>query len=262
MLKTLTLIATEPRLSRFTSHLPLGFHAMFNRLARPVMIAAAAAVAITAIPAAASAQAYSYQGGYQNGYQGGGYVPGYGGQTYNYSDYCDRNRQGRSGAGAVIGAGAGAVIGSQLAARGRRTEGSILGGVLGAVVGSAAGRGSGDQCYGYSSGSNYTYSPNTPAYSSGYGYSSDYYSQPAPSYGYSNGGSGYYYDENGYGPYSSAPQYDDRRSDRHDDRYSSGYGDRDGCRLAESRIRLPDGRTETRYVRTCPDQSGRYRVVD
>ena len=31
---------------------------------------------------------------------------------------------------------------------------------------------------------------------------------------------------------------------------------------AESRIRLPDGRSETRYVRTCPDQSGRYRVVD
>ena len=102
-----------------------------------------------------------------------------------------------------------------------------------------------------------------------------------------------YYDDRAY----SAPVYDDRYSDdRYEDRYSDnryvqvypapmssygssyGYGDdyssrystsygygntdRDGCRLAESRIRLPDGRSETRYVRTCPDQSGRYRVVD
>ena len=33
-------------------------------------------------------------------------------------------------------------------------------------------------------------------------------------------------------------------------------------RLAESRIRLPDGRYETRHVRSCRDSSGRYRVVD
>ena len=38
--------------------------------------------------------------------------------------------------------------------------------------------------------------------------------------------------------------------------------DRGQKTLAESRIRLPDGRTDTRYVRTCPDQYGRYRVVD
>jgi len=230
---------------------------MFNRLARPALIAAAAAAAITAMPAAASAQTSSYYGG--------GYVPGYGGQTYRQDDYCARERQNRTGTGAVVGAGAGAVIGSQLAARGRRTEGSILGGVLGAVVGASAGRGSGSNaCYGYGSsssyyGQDYSYSPNPPAYSSGYGYSSgSYYSQPAPA-------QGYYYDENGYGPYASAPAYPDPRyDDRYGDNYSSGYGysNRDGGRLAESRIRLPDGRTETRYVRTCPDQSGRYRVVD
>lgn len=221
---------------------------MFTRLARPALIAAAAAAAITAIPAAASAQSYG---------SSNGYVSGYGGQTYNYPDYCERNRQGRTGAGAVIGAGAGAVIGSQLAARGRRTEGSILGGVLGAVVGSAAGRGSGDQCYGYRQEyrDGYAYSPNTPAYSSGYGYSSGgYYDAPPPPP--PPPGNGYYYDDNGYGPYSSAPP-------RSDDRRDYGYQDsRDSCRLAESRIRLPDGRTETRYVRTCPDSSGRYRVVD
>lgn len=232
---------------------------MFERLARPALIAAAAAAAITAIPAAASAQVYTHQG----------YVPGYGGQTYSYPDYCERNRQGRTGAGAVIGAGAGAVIGSQLAARGRRTEGSILGGVLGAVVGSAAGRGSGDQCYGYREDyrDGYAYSPNTPAYSSGqyssgYGYSSGgYYNAPPPPPAPSHG-DGYYYDENGYGPYSSAPP---RRDGRYDDRSGRDYGyqdARDGCRLAESRVRLPDGRSETRYVRTCPDNSGRYRVVD
>lgn len=233
---------------------------MFTRLARPAMIAAAAAAALSTVPAAASAQVYTHQG----------YVPGYGGQTYAYPDYCERNRQGRTGAGAVIGAGAGAVIGSQLAARGRRTEGSILGGVLGAVVGSAAGRGSGDQCYGYRDDyrDGYAYSPNPPAYSSGYGYSQSYGHSPSYSSGYSYGssygGGSVYYDENGYGPYSSDP--------RHGDRYGSGGGyydrddrgryDNDGCRLAESRIRLPDGRSETRYVRTCPDRSGRYRVVD
>ncbi|MGQ2991282.1 MAG: glycine zipper 2TM domain-containing protein [Brevundimonas sp.] len=234
---------------------------MFTRLARPALIAAAAAAAITAIPAAASAQSY--------GYGHGGYVSGYGGQTYNYPDYCERNRQGRTGAGAVIGAGAGAVIGSQLAARGRRTEGSILGGVLGAVVGGAAGRGSGDRCYGYDnryqgggySSGGYAYSPNPPAYHGGYGYSSGYSYAPSYSSGYGYSSSSTYYDADGYGPYAYEP--------RHDDRYGYGGGyydrddrDRDGCRLAESRIRLPDGRSETRYVRTCPDSSGRYRVVD
>ena len=50
--------------------------------------------------------------------------------------------------------------------------------------------------------------------------------------------------------------YDDRS------RPVDSYQTSDGCRLAESQIRLPDGRTDTRYVRTCPDQYGRYRVVD
>ena len=106
---------------------------------------AAAAVAATAlVPAVASAQTYGQP--YYN--------PSYGGATRYDSygrpyDYCTQERQGRTGAGAVIGGGAGAVIGSQLAARGRRTEGSILGGVLGAVIGGSVGRSSSNACEAY-----------------------------------------------------------------------------------------------------------------
>ena len=172
-------------------------------------IAAVAALAfgVTAAPLTASAQNY-YGSGYSQNYGTGAYSRSYDYNSGRYYDPCARERQGRTGAGAVIGGGAGAVIGSQLAARGRRTEGSILGGVLGAVVGSQVGRSSSDACRSYQS-----------------------------SYG-----------SNGY--------YDDRS------RPVESYQNSDGCRLAESQIRLPDGRTDTRYVRTCPDQYGRYRVVD
>ncbi|RZJ93399.1 MAG: hypothetical protein EON88_15580, partial [Brevundimonas sp.] len=69
------------------------------------------------------------------------------------------------------------------------------------------------------------------------------------------------YDNSSYG----YDRYDDRRdgygsSYGSTSSYGSGYGDQ--CRLAESQVRLPDGRYDTRYVRTCPDQYGRYRVVD
>ncbi len=195
---------------------------------------AAAAILMAAIvaPGAASAQSGYYSG------QGYGY-----GQSYDYrrapaQDPCYRD--GRTGAGGVIGATAGAVLGSQVAARGRRTEGSVLGGVLGAVIGSQIGRASSEACY------------NQQGYydQQGYGYQ-------APSYDERNNR----YD-NGYGQ----PRYDERYDDRrgYDDDYRGGYGyDRGSdCRLAESRIRLPDGRYETRHVRSCRDSSGRYRVVD
>ncbi|WP_299171513.1 glycine zipper 2TM domain-containing protein [uncultured Brevundimonas sp.] len=209
-------------------------------------LAAVAALTLGAVaaPMAASAQTY----GYSQNYGTGSYAPGY---DYNRGyqqpyDPCARERQGRTGAGAVIGGGAGAVIGSQLAARGRRTEGSILGGVLGAVVGSQVGRSSSDACRSYQA----QYSQN--------GYYDQGYSQP--SYGY--------YDDRYTG--DQAYRYDDRRDDYAQDRgyYDersrpvAPYQNSDGCRLAESQIRLPDGRTDTRYVRTCPDQYGRYRVVD
>ena len=108
-------------------------------------IAAVAALAfgVTAAPLTASAQNY-YGSGYSQNYGTGAYSRSYDYNSGRYYDPCARERQGRTGAGAVIGGGAGAVIGSQLAARGRRTEGSILGGVLGAVVGSQVGRSSSD----------------------------------------------------------------------------------------------------------------------
>ncbi len=202
-------------------------------------LAAVAALTIGAVAAPMAASAQSY--GYSQNYGTGAYAPAYDyGRSQTY-DPCARERQGRTGAGALIGGGAGAVIGSQLAARGRRTEGSILGGVVGAVIGSQVGRSSSDACRSYQS-----------SYGSSYG---------QPSYGY--------YDDRYSEDY--AYRYEDRRDDyayNRDDDYDdrarpvSPYQNSDGCRLAESRIRLPDGRTDTRYVRTCPDQYGRYRVVD
>lgn len=204
---------------------------------------AIAALAAAAAPAVASAQSYGY--GYSQNYGTGAY-----GRPYDYSygrptyQYCDSERQGRTGAGALIGGGAGAVVGSQLAARGRRTEGSILGGVVGALIGSQVGRSSSNAC------ESYHYS----------GYDQPAYGQPT--YSYSQPSYGYYDDR-----YAGDQGYDYYRDDPRDDYYDRGrpvesYRNSDGCRLAESEIRLPDGRRDVRYVRTCPDASGRYRVVD
>ena len=124
-----------------------------------------------------------------------------------------------------------------------------LGGVLGAVVGSQVGRSSSDACRSYQS----SYGSN--------GYYAQGYSQP--SYGYYDdrytGDQGYRYDD-----YDRRDDYAYSRGGYYDDRSRpvESYQNSDGCRLAESQIRLPDGRTDTRYVRTCPDQYGRYRVVD
>jgi len=184
--------------------------------ASAAIIALAAAGTLMA-PTAASAQSYGYVPGYGDSSYGQSYrnTPaqlygqGYDRRYDDRSNYgCDRYRQGRTGAGATIGASIGAIAGSQLAARGRRTEGSILGGVLGAVVGGQVGR-----------------SSSTDSCSSG-GY---YYGDQ--SYGQGNGynQSGRYYDQNSrYGSdrYANDSRYDDRyRDDRYQDdrRYSSGY---------------------------------------
>lgn len=206
-------------------------------------LAAVAALTLGAVAAPMAASAQSY--GYSQNYGTGAYAPSYAYGRYPQQTYdpCARERQGRTGAGAVIGGGAGAVIGSQLAARGRRTEGSILGGVVGAVIGSQVGRSSSDACRSYQSSS----------YSQGYG---------QPSYSYYDdryaGDQGRYDDYDRRNDYAQDRGYYDDRSSRPVDSYQNS----DGCRLAESQIRLPDGRTDTRYVRTCPDQYGRYRVVD
>lgn len=155
--------------------------------AKSVSVAAALAAAATLIPAAASAQSY--------GYRDNGYNQGY---SQSYNDRCRTLGQGRTGAGALIGAGVGAVAGSQIAARGNRTEGSIIGGVLGALVGSQVGRASNDNCR-----SDTRYSQ-APAYYS----SNDRYDDRA----YASNR----YDDRGY--------RDDRRDYRRDDRrYENGY---------------------------------------
>jgi len=198
----------------------------------PFAVAALAAAGALMAPAAANAQSY-------------GYVPGYGGQTYSqpqryesqgYHDRCTRERQGRTGAGAVIGGGLGAVAGSNLAGRHSRTEGALIGGVLGAVVGASAGRSSSDNCVSAPYGQ--------PAYS-GYSYGSSY---SQPSYGYSSSyGSSQstYYDSDGYGPYASGgydrpddrydDRYDDRRDPRYDDRRDPRYDDRRDDRRYDDR---------------------------
>ena len=218
-------------------------------------LAAVAALTIGAVAAPMAASAQSY--GYSQNYGTGAYAPSYDYGRYPQQSYdpCARERQGRTGAGAVIGGGAGAVIGSQLAARGRRTEGSILGGVVGAVIGSQVGRSSSDACRSYQS--NYG--------QSSYGQNGGYYAQNQSGYGQSG-----YYDDRYAGDQGYRDDDYDRRNDyaysqdRYDERSRpvEPYQNSDGCRLAESQIRLPDGRTDTRYVRTCPDQYGRYRVVD
>ncbi|MFC5344504.1 glycine zipper 2TM domain-containing protein [Brevundimonas staleyi] len=110
-----------------------------------------------------------------------------------------------------MGGGIGAVAGSQIAARGRRTEGSVIGGVLGAIVGSQVGRASNDQCR-----SNNTYSNTT------YTQAQTYYS-PNDRYDDRAYNSGSYYDDRGYRD-DRRDYRDDRRDYRRDDRrYENGY---------------------------------------
>lgn len=214
---------------------------MIGHLSKWASATAVAALAVTGslmVPGVVSAQTYGY-----------GYPPAYNnyGSQGGYYDPCVSDQRTRTATGGLVGATIGAVAGSQLAARGRRTEGSVLGGVLGAAIGAGVGNNSAANC--------------DPRYrSSSYGYNS--YSQPygqtyiPPAYGYDNSG----YDSRYYAYGRNDGQYDQGYSQPAPDyRYQNSN---DGCRLAESVIRLPDGRSETRYVRTCPDQDGRYRVVD
>ena len=207
---------------------------MFKSLSQKISVAAVAGVAATAaamVPTGASAQSYGY----------GSYAPpyaqsrGYDGYPSGYYDPCARERQGRTGAGATIGALGGAVAGSQLAARGRRTEGSILGGVLGAVVGGAVGRSSSDNCRSYDSDYRYSgYDNRDYAYDRGYDdrYYDDRYRDD-------------YYDRNS-GYYNSYP------SSSYGSNYgyvSSGYSS--SCRSVQTTRQTYNGRTVTEYREVC-----------
>jgi hypothetical protein len=84
--------------------------------------AAALLAAMAGFSAPAGAQTYGNQGVYQA------------------DPYCKQQKNNRTMTGAAVGAVTGAVIGNNTAARGRKSEGSILGGVVGAVAGGALGR--------------------------------------------------------------------------------------------------------------------------
>jgi hypothetical protein len=169
--------------------------------------------------------------------QSGGYGP-YTAQDrsgYHY-DPCKRDQTNRGTAGALIGGGMGAVIGSNAAARNARTEGALLGGLLGAVMGGMVGNKSAactsQQPY-YETRAEALPPPPPP--------------RAEPSY----------YDRDAYS--------DGRDSAwRDEDRYRVAERPREAedCTLAESPIHMPDGRTQTRFVRVCRDATGKYAVVD
>lgn len=190
---------------------------------------AAIACAATAMPTMASAQNYGQSYGSYGSY----------GQNQAYYDPCVREQRERQAGSGMLGAAIGAIAGSQVASRGRRTEGSLLGGVLGAAIGAGVGRGTAACTPGNNP-------PAAPVY---------YETRPTvPNYEQRD-----YRRENtndsSYEYYRDYPQDYDRG-------YSKPAPVDDGCRLAESEIRMPDGRVETRHVRTCPDNNGRYRIVD
>lgn len=156
-----------------------------------------------------------------------------------YYDACKRDQTQRGTLGAVLGGGAGAVIGSNAAARNARTEGALLGGLLGAIAGGVVGNKSA-ACV----------SPSQ--------YSSQYAPPPPPPPPAASS----YYDRDAYAARAEReartdPWVEDRRPTT-----ENRGPDVDGCTLAESPIYMPDGRTQTRFVRVCRDANGKYAVVD
>jgi hypothetical protein len=193
---------------------------------------AAALAGVIALGAAAPVQAQSSAPGPYTAQDRTGYY---------YYDACKRDQTQRGTVGAVLGGGAGAVIGSNVAARNARPEGALLGGLLGAVLGGVVGNKSA-ACV----------SPNT------------YYNGGAPP-PLQPSRTDSYYERDAYADTAAAPARDDAWSrDSRGERYrlSERPPEADGCTLAESPIYMPDGRTQTRFVRVCRDATGKYAVVD
>ena len=197
-----------------------------------VTFAKAGAVALASVLALSSAAQAQPSGSYTSaGRDGYGYDP------------CRREANGRGTAGTLIGGGIGAVIGSNAAARNARTEGAILGGLLGAIAGGVMGNKSA-AC------NRSTYEASTTAASDGYDARYDRRDDAART-----------------DDWRRAPEVRDDRDDAEArDRAPDGrFEDRsrdDACQLAESRVHMPDGTTQTRFVRVCRDASGRYAVVN
>lgn len=197
---------------------------MARPLARLAVVTAAAA-GLLAAAAPVMAQSYDpYGGGY--GYDQDRRAP---------VSYCESDRRQRQAAGATFGAAIGAVAGSQIAARGRRTEGSLLGGVVGAFLGAGVGNSSQSQaCTGYDQGYGQQGFGDARTRDDRYAYDDRY----ARDYG-------------GYG-------YDDRYADSRRDGYGRDPYARDDygytvadCRVVRIRERDSWGRTVTRSERVC-----------
>lgn len=155
-----------------------------------------------------------------------------------YYDPCRRDAAQRGTVGGLMGGAAGAVIGSNVAARNARTEGALLGGLLGMIAGASVGN-------------------KTAACAPGGQYQA---SAPPPPRAEAP-----YYGRDAYADRAAAEARDDAyASDSRGDRYrlTERTPGADGCTLAESPIYMPDGRTQTRFVRVCRDASGKYAVVD
>ena len=155
-----------------------------------------------------------------------------------YYDPCRRDTTQRETTGGLLGALAGAAVGSNLASHhGGRAGGAVLGGLLGAGVGAGIGKSTAACAPGQTG-----YAPPPP---------------PPPPQAYYDGG--YQGDR-----YEDRARYDERYEERFGRRYPAAQTQADpaACTLAESPIYLPDGRVQKRFVRVCPDSSGRYQVVE
>ncbi|MBL8554191.1 MAG: glycine zipper 2TM domain-containing protein [Phenylobacterium sp.] len=194
-------------------------------MTKRVAISKAGAVTLALALAAGAAQAQSYPAS----------ASGPGSAGYNY-DPCRRDANQRGTAGALIGGGMGAVIGSNAAARNARTEGALLGGLLGAIAGGVIG--------------------NKTAACTGTSYDTAAAPPPPPPTSSSS-----YYDRDAYAARAEREARTDPWVEQRPAAADRGPS-ADGCTLAESPIYMPDGRTQTRFVRVCRDASGKYAVVD
>lgn len=212
-------------------------------------LAAVASLAGALAPTMASAQAYGAYGN-AGAYNGGGYQSdGY------YYDPCRRSATQRGTGGGLAGAGIGAAIGSGVSGHGARTEGAVLGGLLGAVIGSNIGKNSA-AC---TPGQTPPPPPPPPAYNQG-AYNQPYDDRNGSGYDDPSYSAGRY--DSRYGDSRGGYTYESERSYSVTQGQDQGRADVNGCTLAESPIYLPDGRTQKRFVRVCPDAQGRYQVVD
>lgn len=183
-----------------------------------VLIAASALVAaVIAAPQQAAAQQY----------------PSYHDAHVAQQQYCGQRSNQNTALGAAIGGIAGAVLGSQVSARGHRTDGSLVGGVAGAAVGAMIGRSNSQQCR------------NAPVQGS----YDPYYGQQQPQYGGYQQQQPYGNDDLYGGPYQQSS-------------YGNEYGGRGDCRMGEVITRDPYGREYRDNVMMCRGRDGQWYPQD